>query len=449
MKDQAPVPATLLHPKRLMSLDVFRGATIAMMMLVNNPGDWGAVYAPLRHAEWNGWTLTDCVFPFFLWIVGLALPIATAHRLEQGQSRRQLLLHAVRRAAILFGLGLFLNSFNYLLDGSLWHNGWVQGLHHFATTVRIPGVLQRIALCSLAPSVVFLLCSRASKPSDAPQSTGPVERSVVPGARGAWWGLILHDCIGLELLVVAMLLVGYWLLMALCPVPGFGAGVLTKDGNFSGYIDNLVLNGPVIGRHVWAQAGTWDPEGLISTLPAIATCLFGVLAGQVLRAKLLVEARAAWLFTMGFLLLLSGQVMSVWLPINKSIWTSSYAVFMAGLATLCFAVCYWLIDVQGLRRGVKPFAIYGMNAITVFVLAGVLGRLSLEVKVAAADGRAVALKTFLYESFFAPFASPDTAPFFGLLASPRNASLLWALLYVTGLYLVAYLMYRRKWFVRV
>jgi predicted acyltransferase len=168
----------------------------------------------------------------------------------------------------------------------------------------------------------------------------------------------------------------------------------------------------------------------------------------LLRSKLSPETKTSWMFTAGCVLLLAGQWMNPWLPINKSLWTSSYAVFMAGIALLCFAVCYWLVDVQGWRRWAKPFAIYGMNAITVFVLAGVLGRLSIEIKLVNAAGASVALKTWLYDMLFAPFASPQTAPFFGFLASPRNASLLWAVLYVLGLYLVAYVMYRRKWFVK-
>ncbi len=248
--------------------------------------------------------------------------------------------------------------------------------------------------------------------------------------------------------VVVALLAGSWLLMAFWPVPGYGAGVLEKEGNFSQYLDNLVLNGPHIGRHVWAGSKTWDPEGIFSTLPALATCLLGVLAGQLLGAKLEPPSRTAWLFTLGAFLMLLGEMISPWLPINKSIWTSSYALFMAGLATTCFAVCHWLIDIQGWQRWVRPLAIYGMNAITVFVLAGVVGRLSLEIKTGNGAGEALSLKTYLYQNLFAPLASPDTAPWLGFLATPRNASLLWALLYMLALYGVADLMYRRKWFVK-
>jgi predicted acyltransferase len=408
-----PSPPESPKPSRLMSLDVFRGATIAAMMLVNNPGNWDAAYQPLLHAEWHGWTFTDLIFPFFLWIVGVAIPLSTSRRLEQGQSPRQLFLHVLRRAVIIFALGLFLNSFSYLIDGSLFRDGCSAWFHNYATNVRVPGVLQRIAICYLLASTIYL-----------------------------GFGLRGH------VISLGLLLVGYWVLMMLVPVPGSGAGVLDRDGNFSQYIDNLVLNGPWIGTHVWRTAKTWDPEGIVSTFPAIATCLFGILAGHLLSTKQTAERKTAWLFTAGSLLLWAGQVMNLWLPINKNLWTSSYSVFMAGLAMICFAVCYWLIDVIGWRTWVKPFAIYGMNAITVFVLAGILGRISLAIQVVNDAGKTVALKTFLYDKLCAPFASPDTAPVFGFLASPKNASLLWALMYVVLLYLVAYVMYRRKWFVR-
>ncbi len=409
----APASTQLPQTHRLMSLDVFRGATIAAMMLVNNPGSWNAVHKQLDHAEWDGWTFTDLVFPFFLWIVGAAIPFSTGRRLEQGQSRTELFLHVLRRAAIIFGLGFFLNSLSLFLDASLWREGLLGWCQSYLLHVRIPGVLQRIAICYLIASAIYL---RA-------------------GVR-------------VQVLSIFALLGGYWLLMMLVPVPGHGAGVLEKIGNFSQYIDNLVLNGPLIGTHVWKGGKVWDPEGIISTIPAIATCLFGILAGTLLRSKLIAEAKAAWLLATGPLLLFVGVVMNAWLPINKSLWTSTYSVFMAGMAATCFGVAYWFIDVQGWRKWAKPFAIYGMNAIAMFVLAGVEGRISLAILLPNADGKKVPLNSFLYETLLGSFASPKTAPCFGFLASPENASLLWALLYMSSLYLVAWLMYRKQWFVR-
>ena len=413
MSDAAPTPIETPSPGRLMSLDVFRGATIASMILVNNPGNWGAIYKPLDHAEWHGWTFTDLIFPFFIWIVGVAIPLSTARRLEQGQSRQQLLMHALRRSAIIIALGFFLNSFLYLIDGSLFRDGFSAWFHNYATTVRVPGVLQRIGVCYFIATLIFL----------------------GTGIRG-------------QIIWIAALLAGYWVLMIVGSWFGWGTGGLEQHGNFSEYIDNLVLNGKVIGVHVWKGGKTWDPEGIFSTVPAIATCLFGIMTGHLIRSKQTSETKTAWLFAGGNLLLFAGVMMDVWLPINKKLWTSSYSVFMAGMAMNCFAVCYWLVDVQGWRKWAKPFAIYGMNAIAVFMMAGLLGRILPTIKVATASGKKIGLQSYLYDTLFAPFASPGTAPFFGFLASPKNASLMWALMYVTGLFLVSYVMYRRKWFLK-
>jgi predicted acyltransferase len=402
MNDSIPAasPATAA-PARLMSLDVFRGATIAAMMLVNNPGTWDATYAQLDHAEWSGWTFTDLIFPFFLWIVGVAIPLSTSRRIEQGQSRMQLFRHAFRRALIIFALGFFLNSFLYFVDGALWKDGFAAWFHNYATSVRIPGVLQRIAVCYLVTVLIFLRT----------------------GVRG-------------QIITTAALLAGYWILMVGGPLLGFGTAGFEKGANFAQYIDEHLLTGPVIGIHVWKAGKTWDPEGIVSTIPAIATCLFGVLTGHWMRTRRSPENKTVWLLVAGNLLLLAAALLHIWLPINKSLWTSTYAVLMAGLAANCFGVFYWLVDVQGWRAWAKPLAIYGMNAITVFVLAGLIGRIGIAIKVTTGAGKTASLQPYLYQKLFAP------------LAAPKNASLLWAILFMLGLYLVAYLMYRRKWFVK-
>jgi len=395
--------------------------TIASMILVNNAGNWNAIYPPLEHAEWNGWTFTDTIFPFFLWIVGVAIPLSVSRRLEQGQSRRELFLHALRRTVIIFGLGFFLNSFTYVVDGSPGRLGFSAWVHYYLTTVRVPGVLQRIAICYFIAMVIFLRT----------------------GIRGQ-----IRWTIGLLLV--------YWFLMAFAPFPvdvhgqtRWISGVLEKGHNFSAYVDNLLFNGPIIGTHVFSGGKTWDPEGSVSTIPSIATCLFGILAGHLMRSRLTGAEKTAWLTVGGALLMWLGLVTDLWLPINKRLWTSSYSVFMAGLASLCLGVYYWLIDVLGYRKFVKPFAIYGMNAIAMFVLAGVTGRLLfIGVKDPSAPDHTIRLHAYLYNKFFEPFASPDTAPFFGFLASPQNASLMWALMYVVVLYLVAWGMYRKRWFVK-
>ncbi len=355
---------------RLVSLDVFRGATIASMILVNDPGS-SETYSQLEHAQWHGWTFTDLVFPFFLWIVGVAMTLSFSSRTARGEDRRALLLHVVKRSAIIFAIGLFLNGFPYFRLG----------------TIRIPGVLQRIAICYLIAAAIFLYSS----------------------VRG-------------QILWIFGLLAAYWMAMTLVPVPGYGPGVLQPVGNFAQWIDSMVLSG-----HMWRSTKVWDPEGLVSTVPAVATVLFGVLAGQLLRAPRFSPAeKTAWMLAWGNTMLLAGNTMSVFLPINKNLWTSSFSVFMAGMALIVFAVCYWMVDVQGWRRWTHPFVVFGMNAIAMFVFSGLLARILM-----LADW-----KKPVYDRVFAP------------LASPLNASLLYAICFVLVCYSVAWFLHRRKWFVK-
>lgn len=393
------------QPTRLVSLDVFRGMTIASMMLVNNPGSWSHVYPPLRHAEWHGWTFTDTIFPFFLWIVGVAIPFSLSKRMEQGEAAGQLFGKIVRRTLILIALGLFLNGFGHVYRALFFDEGVAHWMSDLWNTWRFPGVLQRIGICYFFTSIIVMSHS----------------------VRG-------------QMIWTAAFLVVYAVLMSMGSMPGFPAGDLSKEGNFSHYIDSMIL-----GNHNWRSAKTWDPEGIISTLPAISTCLFGVLTGHLLRMPKGPEEKASWIFTAGALLMFAGQLIHLWMPINKPIWTSSYAVFMAGLAMIVFGVCYWLVDIRGYQRWAKPFAIYGMNAIVVFVLAGIIGRLSLEITVTA---QKTPLKTFLFSNLFGRFSDPKmTNP---PLLSPEITSLMWAsLVYVLGLYLVAYFLYRRKWFLKI
>jgi predicted acyltransferase len=218
--------------------------------------------------------------------------------------------------------------------------------------------------------------------------------------------------------------------MKFVPVPGYGAGLLDKQGNFAQYIDQLLLSG-----HMWASSKTWDPEGIVSTLPAIATTLFGILTGHLLRLRASAEEKTAWMFLTGNALIVAGLILNTWLPINKSLWTTSFAVFMAGMASSVFAFCYWVIDVKGCRRWAQPFVVYGVNAIAVYVLAGLAARISLNIYIRWEDS--YPLKDFLFQRVFAP------------LASPVNASLLYALTFVLLFLGISYLMYRLKWFVKV
>ncbi|HTX19488.1 MAG TPA: DUF5009 domain-containing protein [Bacteroidota bacterium] len=368
--------------ERLVSLDAFRGATIAGMILVNNPGTWSAIYPQLEHAGWNGWTFTDWIFPFFLWIVGVAMTMSLGGRLERGVSRKVILLQALKRSAIIFAIGLFLAGFPSL----------------DLSTIRIPGVLQRIAVCYLAASLIMM---------------------TTKGSRG-------------RVVWLVALLASYWVIMKLVPAPGIGTGLLERGNNFSAYVDRLVLTG-----HMWGQTRTWDPEGIVSTLPAIGTTLFGVLTGGFLRGNRTKEEKTAWMFVAGNALLLLGAILDMWLPINKSIWTSSYAVFMAGWALVCFATFYWLIDVRRYRRWATPFVIFGMNAIAVYTLSEFLAKLIDSVIVfRMSDGTLVSLQERIFRSLFLP------------LASPVNASLIFAVCYVLFMFLFALALWKKGWFIR-
>jgi predicted acyltransferase len=374
---------------RLQSLDAFRGATIAAMILVNNPGSWNAIYPQLEHARWNGWTVTDWIFPFFLWIVGVAMTLSFAKRKEHGEDRGKLLLHVLRRALIIFALGLFLSGFPF---GVVWGN-------FSLATWRIPGVLQRIAVCYLIASAIFLYSGLRAQ---------------------IWW--------------VVGLLASYWAAVMLIPVPGYGAGVLQPTGCLPWYVDSNLLAG-----HTWsgAPAPGFDPEGILSTVPAIATTLLGILTGHWLRTAYSREEKTAWMFVFGNFFLVAGAIMDIWFPINKNLWSSSYVVFMAGFALVCFSMFYWLMDVKGHTKWGRPFVIYGMNAIAVFVLSGIIGRLITLIKVTGSDGNPVTLKGMIYNTLFVPYFSPV------------NASTLFAVAFILVMYLVVWVMWKRKWFIKI
>ncbi|MBM2841223.1 MAG: hypothetical protein HW412_1751 [Bacteroidetes bacterium] len=366
---------------RLLSLDAFRGATIAGMMLVNNPGSWSHIYPQLEHAPWSGWTFTDWIFPFFLFIVGVAMTFSFAKRLDTVGEKSKLYPQVFKRAAMIFVVGLFLNGFPF---------GLLFGHHFDLATMRIPGVLQRIALCYLFASLIML-------------------NTTVRG----------------QIIWIGFLLTGYWLAVMLIPVPGHGAGVLEPMGNLCWYIDSTL---PVPG---------FDPEGIVSTIPAIATTLSGVLTGHFLRAAYTKEEKTSRMFVVGNALLLLGAILDMWLPINKNMWTSSYSIFMTGWALICLATFYWLIDVKGYTRWAQPFTIWGTNALAMFVLSGVVGRLLTLVKVTQSDGTQVALRTYIVDAFYSP------------LASPINASLLYAITFALFTFLVAWVMWKKKWFWKV
>jgi predicted acyltransferase len=364
---------------RMSSLDVFRGLTIAGMILVNNPGTWDAIYSPLEHSKWDGLTPTDLVFPFFLFIVGISITLALARRAESGGSQRDLYVKIVRRTVIIFALGLVLTAFPY----------------NDLAAFRIPGVLQRIAVCYFFAAIIFLNTRWRAQ----------------------------------ALIVVALLLL-YWAAMKLTPVPGYGAGDLSMAGNLAAYVDRGVF-----GRHTWKPL--YDPEGLLSTIPAIATTLCGVLTGHLLRSRRAPLEKVAAMFVAGAGSMIVGWAWNFWFPVNKALWTSSYVVLTAGMALQLLAACYWIVDIKGYARWAKPFLAFGTNALVVYFLSEFTVLVASLVKFTRADGSRTDVLGLIYEKLFASWASPV------------NASLMFAICTVLVWLGVMSILYRKRIFIKV
>ena len=363
---------------RLASLDAFRGLTIAGMILVNDPGSWEYVYPPLRHAEWHGWTPTDLVFPFFVFIVGVSLSLALSRRREEGGGPGGLYLKIFKRSVLIFALGMLLRL-----------------VPHFDfASVRIPGVLQRIALCYFFAALVFL-----------------------------------HTGAKTRLGVAIALLAGYWAVLKFVPVPGYGAGTLEYNGNLVGYIDQRLLAG-----HLYEPA--FDPEGILSTFPAIATTLLGTLTGDWLRTR-----KRAWEKTVGLLvagagLTALGLALHPYFPINKKLWTSTFVIFTAGAALLLLALLYFLIDERGWKKWAIPFFVFGTNAITAYAGSALIVKLLAPIKVSS-DGRPVALGVWIYQHLFVPWAGN------------LNGSLAYAICYVLLWLGLMTPLYRKRIFIKI
>jgi len=363
------------------------------MVLVNNPGDWSHLYPQLAHAKWHGWTFTDWIFPFFLFIVGVSMSLSLGRRANEGADKTALLIRLFKRALIIFAIGLLLN----LIPAFDW------------SSVRIPGVLQRIALCTLlaAPIVVFFRWQQ-------------------------------------QCLWILGLLSGYSALMLGVAVPDQNgvvhAGLLEPGADFAAHVDRLFLAG-----HLWSQSKTWDPEGLVTSVPALCSQLFGVLAGRWLMNDRSGVEKTVWMLLAGLACLWFGAVLDVILmPINKSLWTTSYCIFMTGWALIVFSVFYWFLDAlepAGTRARATmlstPLIIYGMNALFIFAFSGLVAKMLGFIKIAPADGTPVPLKAML------------TGALRILELSPTNASLLFALLFNGAMFLVAWGMWRKRWFIKV
>jgi predicted acyltransferase len=359
---------------RLKALDVFRGLTVALMILVNNPGSWSHIYPPLRHAVWHGLTPTDLVFPFFLFIVGVAVSLGFSHRLAAGASRKDLVQKIFRRSLIIFGLGLFLNGFPFGILGP-------DSLFETLARIRIWGVLQRIAICYLLVGLTVVILPRGRD----------------------------------RILATASWLFVYEMLMRLPLVQGWGMGSFALEDNFVRCLDLWTL-GEAHLYHVGTTA--FDPEGLLSTLPAATTTMMGFFAGEFLRRPLDLGYRLRRLCLAGLLLTGLGMILVAVEPVNKQLWTLSYTALSGGIALLVLGVCIGLIDGRGWSRGSRPAVVFGRNPLVVFVGSGILARMLSLIKVMGPEGKVVSFKNALYIGFFEPWAGP------------LNGSLLYALFFV-------------------
>jgi predicted acyltransferase len=397
--------------ERLLSLDVFRGLTVAGMLLVNDPGSWAHIYPPLEHATWNGWTPTDLVFPFFLFIVGITTFLSLSVRRARGDDEHAIRMQIIRRGAVIFLFGFLINGFPYftfgdvtgIADPSLLQRMGDRLLHW-----RIMGVLQRIGVAYL---VAGLLTQRTS----------------------------LRQQVG----IIVGLLFGYWVVMTVLPVPGEGTiGALllgTPERTMAAWTDRLVLDWSRwgLGNHLWVSSVTWDPEGVLSTIPAIGTVMLGNLAGRWIGERRALPERLAGLFAAGALGMAVGLMWNWVFPINKSLWTSSYTVFAAGVAAVSLATIMWIVDYQKVRGWTRFFVVYGLNPTIAFVGSGVMARCIYSIFNVTYGGKRISLQAGIYQSLFASWLDPI------------NASLAFAIAFVLFWYVILYVLYRRNIILKV
>ncbi len=392
-------PAT--SRERLLSLDIFRGLTVAGMLLVNDPGSWSAIFPPLEHAEWHGWTPTDLIFPFFLFIVGITTHLSLSARRARGDDDAAIVRQILRRGAIIFLLGFLMALFPFYQWGPielLPDASVLDRIVHRLQHVRILGVLPRIAIVYVCAAL-----------------------------------LTLRTNLKQQVIIVAALLFGYWFMMTLLPVPGEGTiGALLlhdKSRNLAAYLDRAILG----TNHTWVGSVTYDPEGPLSTIPAIGTAILGVIAGRwiAMTDRPLVE-RIAGLFAAGALIMMFGAMWNWVFPINKNLWTSSYVLFTAGMAAVSLATTMWLVEHYNVRWWTKPFVIFGVNPIVAFVGSGVMARLIYTLWKVEYEGKSQSIQSVIYQAVFLPWLPP------------RVASLAFALTFVLFWLGILTVMYRRN-----
>lgn len=392
--------------ERLLSLDVFRGLTVAGMLLVNDPGTWSAIFPPLEHAAWHGWTPTDLIFPFFLFIVGITTHLSLSARRARGDDDSAIVKQILRRGIIIYLLGFAMAMFPFYQWGTIDTipnaTAWDRIIHRIEH-VRILGVLPRIA-------IVYVFAAL----------------------------LTLKTTLRQQIVIIAALLFGYWFAMTLIPVPGenaIGALLLhTKDRNLAAYLDRAILG----ANHIWSGSVTFDPEGVLSTIPAIATAMLGVIAGRwiALRDKPLLE-RINGLFAVGSIGMVLGLMWNWSFPINKSLWTSSYVIFTAAMACVALATIMWIVDGYNVKWWTKLFVVFGVNPIVAFVGSGVMARLIYTLWRVNYDGRSISIQEAIYQIVFLPWLPP------------RLASLAFALSFVLLWYGILLVLYKRNIMLKV
>jgi predicted acyltransferase len=400
-----PTSPSVPARERLLSLDVFRGITVAGMLLVNDPGTWSAIYPPLEHAAWNGWTPTDLVFPFFLFIVGITTYLSLNARRARGDSEHAIRAQIIRRGALIFLFGLLINGFPYFTWGNVPGVADPTLLQRMGDRLlhwRIMGVLQRIGIAYMVAAL-----------------------------------LTLRTTVRQQIIILASLLFGYWIVMTVLPVPGegtIGALLLDQPGRtMAAWVDRLVLDWSRVGlgNHLWASSVTWDPEGVLSTIPAIGTAMLGNLAGRWIGERRPLSERLAGLSSVGALGMMTGLMWHWSFPINKSLWTSSYVLFSAGMAAVALSTVMWIVDFNRVRRFTKLFVVYGTNPIVAFVGSAVMARCIYSIFKVNWGGERIPLQEGIYRALFASWLSPI------------NASLAFAVAFVLFWYGVLYLLHRR------
>ena len=400
-----PTSPSVPARERLLSLDVFRGITVAGMLLVNDPGTWEAIYPPLEHAKWNGWTPTDLVFPFFLFIVGITTYLSLGARRARGDTEQAIRAQIIRRGALIFLFGLLINGFPYFT----WGN--------------VPGVADPTLLQRMGDRLLHW------------RALGVLQRIGIAYTVAAL--LTLRTTVRQQILILASILFGYWIVMTVLPVPGegtIGALLLDQPGRtMSAWVDRLVLDWSRVGlgNHLWGSSVTWDPEGVLSTIPAIGTAMCGNLAGRWIGERRPLSERLAGLSSVGALGMMTGLMWHWSFPINKSLWTSSYVLFSAGMAAVALSTVMWIVDFNRVRRFTKLFVVYGTNPIVAFVGSAVMARCIYSIFKVNYGGARIPLQEGIYRTLFASWLSPI------------NASLAFAVAFVLLWYGVLYLLHRR------